>query len=200
MIDSGSKVNAIHSTYTTKLSLRARKIDVCVQKINGSHLVIFGMVIADCSVKDKLRRVRFFEETFLLAHIGLEVVLGMLFLTLSKADIRFADRELVWRTYTAAEVLPMTRKVEIIGKKEFAMAALNADNETFVMHVAALAEPTTMPIYLSCQAQVAALISEKTGIPTEYSDFSNVFSSDSAAELPEHTEINDQPINLLNDK
>ena len=124
----------------------------------------------------------------------------MPFLTLSKADVRFAERELVWRTYTAAEALPTTRRVEIIDKREFAAAALNADDETFVVHVAALAEPTTMPIHPSRQAQVAALTSEETGIPAEYSDFSNVFSSDSAAKLPEHTGINNHPINLLDDK
>ena len=158
------------------------------------------MVIADCSVKNKLGRVQLFQETFLLVNIGLEMVLEMLFLTFSKADIRFAEQELVWRTYTAAEALPTTRRVEIIDKREFAAAALNADDETFVVHVAALAEPTTMPIHPSRQAQVAALTSEETGIPAEYSDFSNVFSSDSAAELPEHTRINDHPINLLDDK
>ena len=158
------------------------------------------MVIVDCLVKNKLGRVQFFQKTFLLANIGLEVILGMFFLTLSKADIRFVEHELVWRTYTAAEALPTTRRVEIIDKREFAAAALNADDETFVVHVAALAEPTTMPIHPSCQAQVAALTSEETGIPAEYSDFSNVFSSDSAAELPEHTGINDLPIDLLDDK
>ena len=42
------------------------------------------------------------QETFLVADTRVEVVLGMLFLTLSSADIRFAE-ELVWRTYTAAE-------------------------------------------------------------------------------------------------
>ena len=57
-----------------------------------------------------------------------------------------------------------------------------------------------MPIYPSRQAQVAALTSEETGIPAKYSNFSNVFFSDSAAELPEHTGINDHPINLLDDK
>ena len=136
----------------------------------------------------------------MLANIGLEVVLGMPFLTLSKADVRFVEQELVWRTYTAAEALPRTRRVEIIDKTEFATAALNADNETFVMHVAALAEPTIMPIYSSCQAQVAVLTSGETGIPAEYSDFSNVFSSDSAAELPEYTGFNDYFINLLDNK
>ena len=200
LIDSGSEVNAMHPAYATKLGLRARKIDVGAQKIDGSHLDTFGMVIADCSVKDKLGRVRFFQETFLLPNIGLEVVLGMLFLTFSKADIQFAERKLVWRTYTVAEALSTTRRVEIIDKREFAVSVLNTDNETFVVHVAALAKPTTMPIHPSCQAQVAALMSEETGIPAEYSDFSNVFSSDSAAELPEHTGINNHPIDLLDDK
>ena len=44
------------------------------------------------------------------------------------------------------------------------------------------------------------LTSEKTGIPAKYSDFSNVFSSDSAVELPEYTGINNHPINLLDNK
>ena len=52
----------------------------------------------------------------------------------------------------------------------------------------------------SCQAQVAALISKKNGIFAKYSDFSDVFSPDSAAELPEHIGINNNPINLLDDK
>ena len=200
LIDSGSAVNVMHPAYATKLGLRARKIDVNAQKIDGSHLDIFRMVIADFSVKNKLGRVRFFQETFLLAHIGLEVVLGMPFLTLSKADVRFVERGLVWRTYTAAEALSTTKRVKIIDKREFAVAALNADNETFVVHIAALAESTTMPIYSSRQAQVAMLTSEETGIHVEYCDFSNVLSSDSAAELSEYTGINDHPINLLDDK
>ena len=65
LIDSGSEVNAMHPAYATKLGLRARKIDVGAQKIDGSHLDTFGMVIADCSVKNKLGRVRFFQKTFL---------------------------------------------------------------------------------------------------------------------------------------
>ena len=88
--------------------------------------------------------------------------------------------------------------MEIIDKREFAAAALNVDDEIFVVHVAALAALTTIPINPSWQAQVAALISEGTRILDEYSNFSNVFSSDSVAELPEHTRINDHLIDLLN--
>ena len=55
-----NEVNAMYPAYATKLGLRTRKIDVGAQKIDGSHLDTFGMVIADSSVKDKLERVRFF--------------------------------------------------------------------------------------------------------------------------------------------
>ena len=91
-------------------------------------------------------------------------------------------------------------RVEIIDKSEFVAVAMNADKEIFVIHIAALAEPTTMPIHPFCQAQVVALTSEKTGIPTEYSEFCNVFSSDSAVELPKYTKINNHSTNLLNNK
>ena len=80
------------------------------------------------------------------------------------------------------------------------MAAINADNEIFVVHIAALAKATTMPIHPSCQVQVTMLTSEKIRILAEYSDFSDIFSLDSAVELPEHTRINHHPINLLDNK
>ena len=78
--------------------------------------------------------------------------------------------------------------------------ALNADNETFVVHIAALAKPTVMLIYFFCQAQIALLMNEKTGIFTEYSDISDIFSLDSMADLPKHNKINDHLINLPDDK
>lgn len=34
-------------------------------------------------------------------------------------------------------------------------------------------------------------------IPAEYSDFANMFSSESAAELPKYIEINNHPIELI---
>ena len=88
-----------------------------------------------------------------MAYTRMAVVLGMPFLTLSSVDIRFAERELVWRTYSAAEALPTTRRVEIIDKKEFAVAALNKDDETFVMHTAAIS--TDSNIHPSRRAQIA---------------------------------------------
>ena len=39
-----------------------------------------------------------------------------------------------------------------------------------------------------------------TSIPTEYSDFADVFSPELASELPEHTGINDHAIELVDDR
>ena len=124
----------------------------------------------------------------------------MLFLTFSRADIRFAERGFVSKIYTAAKALLTIKKMEIIDKKKSIVAALNVDDESFVVHIAALTEPTTIPIYPFRQAQVASLMSKETGISAKYSDFSNIFSSDFPAKLLKHNRINDYPINLLDNK
>ena len=98
LLNSGSKINAITSTYTTHLGLKVRVTNVGIQKIDGSLLVTYGIVIAAFQVVNKLHRSWFFQETFLLADISMEVVLGMRFLTFSNADIQSAEKELTWRT------------------------------------------------------------------------------------------------------
>ena len=84
----------MNPTYTAKLGLVTWKTDVGAQKIDGSTLVTYGMVLAGFSVQDKLGRVWFFEETFLLADTSMEVVLGMPFLTLPDADMQLLEKEL----------------------------------------------------------------------------------------------------------
>ena len=52
------------------------------------------MVVAAFSVTDQANRVRFFEETFLVANISPDMVLEMPFFTLGSADVDFPKREL----------------------------------------------------------------------------------------------------------
>ena len=80
--------------YAAYLSLKVRVTNVSAQKIDRSSLATYGMVIAAFQVVDKLGHSWFFQETFLLADIGMEVVLGMPFFTLSNADVQFAEKEL----------------------------------------------------------------------------------------------------------
>ena len=83
-------------------------------------------------------------------------------------------------------------------KKKFAVAILDADNKTFVLHITALAKLRIMLIYYFCEALVTLLISTK--FFAEYSNFLDIFSSNSAAELLKNIRINDHPITLLEDK
>ena len=92
---------------------------------------------------------------------------------------------------------PPPKKVQIIDWKEFAKAALDPNKEAFVVHVATInAEP--MIIYPARKAQIALLKADEAPvtIPVKYSDFSNVFSEKSAAELQEHTKMNTHAIDL----
>ena len=87
LIDSNSEVNAITAVFAARLGLPILSTGIGAQKIDGSALKTYGMVIAGFSIQDKLSRARFFEETFLLADISMEVVLEIPFLPLSNADI-----------------------------------------------------------------------------------------------------------------
>ena len=135
LLDLGSKVNAVHPAFAKELGLPIKPTDVRAQKIDGTTLDTFRMVVVVFSVADKTNRVRFFEETFLVANVSLEVVLGMAFLTLSGADIDFLNRKLWWRIYTTKKALLTTRCVELMGKKEFAAVALDPEHEIYVVHV-----------------------------------------------------------------
>ena len=138
LINLGSKVNAMTPAYAKQLGFQVQKTDVKAQKIDGSLLPTFGMVIAGFQVEDKLGKARFFQQSFLLPETSMEVMLEMPFLIFSNVDIQFAEKKLIWRSYTAAEVLATTKRVELIDKKEFAKAALDEESKTFVVHVSAL--------------------------------------------------------------
>ena len=94
------------------------------------------MVIADFQVEDKTSRPRFFQKTFLVADTKFKVILGMLFLKISNADVSFGKGTFTWKIYTTNEALPTTERVQIVDPKEFVIAALNVDSEMFVVYVA----------------------------------------------------------------
>ena len=79
---------------------------------------------------------RFFQETFLVADTKFEVILEMLFLKISNADVLFGEGTLTWRTYTTNEALSTTERVQIVDPKEFIIAALDVNSKTFVVHMA----------------------------------------------------------------
>ncbi len=159
------------------------------------------MVVFTFFVSDKDGRERFFEESFLLADIKPDIVLRMPFLTMNNADVDFQVRDLQWRFYTTGDVLPITRQVELIGKKEFAATAFDPEHEVFVIHVATLSIDSSDELRPSKKVQIAHRKAYEafSKVPGEYANFANVFSPKLAAKLLEHIGINDHVIKLVDD-
>lgn len=68
--------------FAAKLSGITQRTDVGVQKIDCSPIVIYEIVLIGFSVQNKLKKVQFFEKTFLLTDISIEVIRKMSFLIL----------------------------------------------------------------------------------------------------------------------
>lgn len=126
----------------------------------------------------------------------------MPFLTLSNANVQFGENKLEWRSYTTAQPLPTTKRVELIERREFATAALDKNVETFVVHIATLSTTPTMQVHPSHQAQVGLLLTDKAPVKVlpKYLNYADVFSFDLAIELPENTGTNEYAIELIEDK
>ena len=60
LLDSGNKVNIMSLANIKKLGLKTWKTNIGAQKIDGSNLETFGIVIADFQVENKVGRPRFF--------------------------------------------------------------------------------------------------------------------------------------------
>ena len=134
-----------------------------------------------------------------------KVVLGILFLKISNADIALGEETLTWKFYKTNEALSTTEQLQLVDPKKFVIAALDADSETFVVHVAireqeemAMNPDRKAQIEAQRGAQVGALLFDEapTEVPAEYSDYSDVFLAENAAELPENTGINEHAIEL----
>ena len=91
LLDSRSEINIIYPTFAKELGLSIKLTKIEVQKIDGTMLYTYGIIITAFLVTDKINRVRFLEVIFLVANINLEIVVEMLFLILSDADIDFLD-------------------------------------------------------------------------------------------------------------
>ena len=112
----------------------------------------------------------------------------------------FPKKKLTLKSPTTVEALPTIKRFELIDKKEFATVAINKDSETFVVHMTSIMN--TMSIHPARAAQIAALQADKalTEVPTEYSDYVNVFSPNLAMELPENMGMNEHAIELIDGK
>ena len=88
------------------------------------------------------------------------MVLEMPFFTFNNANIKFAQKKFIRKSYIAAKALLTTKRIEIINKKEFTKATLDKNVKTFVIHVKSLSL-TLILIYLAQEVQIALLVLKK---------------------------------------
>lgn len=60
LIDLSSKVIIINFIYIIKLGFCAKKINIGILKIDKYYLNIFGIIIIDYSIKNKLEKIKLF--------------------------------------------------------------------------------------------------------------------------------------------
>lgn len=70
------------------------KINMDSQKIDGSKLVIYWMIIALFLVNNTNKKFSFFKETFSFVDINMDVDFEMLFLNLGNVEVKFNNQEL----------------------------------------------------------------------------------------------------------
>lgn len=124
----------------------------------------------------------------------------MLSFFLSNTNVKFAKFELKWRRYTITKALPIKKRVELINCQKFAIAALDLEEEAFVVHVALLeVQNIVHPFY---RVQITLLIANKilVKVPREYIVCVNVFFKEVTIELPEYIGIHNHFIDLEKDK
>lgn len=95
LLNSGSEVNIMTPIFASKLGLPTQKTNIVAQKIDDLALPTYEMPIAGFSVYNKLGKVWFFEDTFLLANTSMKVILRMLFPPFSNEDIQFVVEKLI---------------------------------------------------------------------------------------------------------
>ena len=142
------------------------------------------MVLAKLSLDDKLERTRWFEETFLIANVSHDVVLGMPFLKLGNPDVHFAEGSLTWRDYSVSTSLPTERRIELVEPETFAEDARDDKSACFVVQVAAILDALDDARRVNLQA---ISTTEEIKLPVEYADYEGVFSAEKADELPSLT-------------
>ena len=138
--------------YAKQLSLQTQKTYIGTSKIEKLLLETFAMIITGFQVINKLNKIWFFQEIFLLANISIKMVLKISFFIVSNIDVYFNKRKLTWRSYTTSKALPITRQIKLIDKKDFAKRVLNKNIKAFVIHISFLSLELRIIIHLAKKA------------------------------------------------
>lgn len=116
--------------------------------------------------------------------------------------MQFVKKILKQRSYITIETLSISKKVELIEKRDFTSEILNENAKMFIVYIATLLTALAIQVYSTCQVLIDLLLLNKapTKFLFKYSDYNNIFSISLAIELPENIGINKYAIELVQNK
>lgn len=79
----------------------------------------------------------------------MDIILEMLFLTLSNIETKFFKQKLNWKSYTTIEAFLTIKQVGLVKKKEFTTTSIDPDDKTLIIYIASI---TSTDFYSSCRA------------------------------------------------
>lgn len=74
------------------------------------------------------------------------IILSILFITFSNSEKLFAKKKLIWQSYILAKALQITKKMQIIGYKNFMAVILDFFKEVFVVYAIYLNAKILIPL------------------------------------------------------
>ncbi len=93
-MNSESKVNTINQVFVLKISLKTRKTNIRAQKIDNIILETYEIIVFTFSLFNKDKSIRIFEYIVLLVNIYLDIILEIVFLMISNANINFEAEDI----------------------------------------------------------------------------------------------------------
>lgn len=131
----------------------------------------------------------------------MSIILEISFLVFNKTNIQINIKSFIWRTYSAAKVLSIIKRIKVINQYKYAIMALGKNSDIFVVHVTAL-KTLNLYLYLFRALLLATLYQNKalTKIFLKYADYVNIFSHNMVIQLPKNIGINKLAIELIKGK
>lgn len=125
LINSESKVNVIQFKQTKKLGLYVRQINIGTQKVDGTSLKKFIIIITFFEFVDKKQKSQFFKIFFYLLNWSLMLFSKYYYLTWAIWKTNFLELEFFWNTYFSTKSILITKQFKLIGQKKFVSAVQN---------------------------------------------------------------------------
>lgn len=109
------------------------------------------MISASFFFQHSLKRVRSFQETFLFYDTSIKMILGILFLSLSNANVKFIKliEKFIQKYYIIIEALSTITLTDLINRNEFISVVLDENFKIFLIYMSALEISTIHSSYVT---------------------------------------------------